>query len=287
MNRAENTTMSTKKAVGGSAAAILILVIAQVAAQLIASVFVLLKVAEGICNIIAGLLYLGLAYMLLSVLWKKIVKLPASACGMSKLKIKLQWVLVAFILPAAVKGTYLLFFDGQYVSANMNMSEIFSTLSAGIIFTGIAAGFVEEMVFRGVVLHLLKERWNLWIAVIVPSVLFGVLHVLGTDFSLGSCLLVLVAGSMAGIMFSMIAIESDSVWNSGMVHAVWNMVMIGGGLSVGEKADPYSVMTFVLDVKSFAVTGGEFGIESSVISLLGYIIVAGIAVVLMRQKKNR
>ena len=57
-------------------------------------------------------------------------------------------------------------------------------------------------------------------------------------------------------MFSMIAIESGSVWNSGIVHAIWNIVMIGGGLAIGQKADQFSVMTYVLDAKSFAVTGG-------------------------------
>lgn len=159
----------------------------------------------------------------------------------------------------------------------MNGKQVFRTLSAGIMFTGIAAGFVEEMVFRGVILNLLRKKWNRKVAVIVPSVLFGMVHILGMDFSIGSCLQVLVAGTMAGIMFSMIAIESGSVWNSGIVHAIWNIVMIGGGLAIGQKADQFSVMTYVLDAKSFAVTGGEFGMEASVISLVGYIIVTGVA----------
>ena len=47
----------------------------------------------------------------------------------------------------------------------MNSNQIFSTLSAGIAFTGIAAGFVEEMVFRGVILNLLKEKWNIKVRV--------------------------------------------------------------------------------------------------------------------------
>ena len=38
----------------------------------------------------------------------------------------------------------------------------------GVAFTGIAAGFVEEMVFRGVILNALKKRWNIKVAVIVP-----------------------------------------------------------------------------------------------------------------------
>ena len=168
----------------------------------------------------------------------------------------------------------------------MNNSEIFSTLSAGIVFTGIAAGFVEEMVFRGIILNLLKSRWNTLVAVLVPSVLFGFVHILGMNFSIGSCLLVLLAGTMVGIMFSMIALESGSVWNSGIVHAIWNIVIIGGGLSINQTADEYSVMTYVLKSKSFAFTGGEFGIESSVVSLLGYIVVTLIAIYMMKRAKN-
>ena len=50
--------MNYKKAIGGSVAAIITLVISQISAQLLASAFVLLKVPAGICNIIAGILYI-------------------------------------------------------------------------------------------------------------------------------------------------------------------------------------------------------------------------------------
>ena len=75
---------------------------------------------------------------------------------------------------------------------------------------------------------LLKERWNIWIVVIVPSVLFGLVHVIGMDFSLGSCLLVILAGTMVGIMFSLIEIESGSVIAliAYIVVAVFAFVMI-------------------------------------------------------------
>lgn len=279
--------MSTKKAIGASISAIVILIIAQVMAQVIASVFVLIKIPSGICNIIAGVLYVGLAYLILKMFISKIMKFSVSDFGIPEFKVKMKWVLTAILLPFIIKGSYLFLFSGEYISSDMNGNQIFNTLTAGIAFTGIAAGFVEEMVFRGVILNALKKRWNIKVAVLVPSVLFGVVHVLGMDFSIGSCVLVIIAGTMAGVMFSMIAIESGSVWNSGIVHAVWNIVMIGGGLAIGEKADEYSVMTYVLDSKSFAITGGEFGIESSVISLTGYIIVAGIAFVMIKSGKKK
>ena len=278
--------MSTKKAIGISFVAIFILVITQVIAQAIASIFTIIHVPYGICNIIAGVIYAGLSYFLLKIFISKVIKLPVSDFGLPKFKIKIRWGIVAVLLPVIIKGSYLLIFNGKYVSSNMNGNQIFTTLSAGIAFTGIAAGFVEEMVFRGVILNALKKRWNVKVAVIVPSMLFGIVHVLGQDFSIGSCLLVIIAGTMVGVMFSMIAIESGSVWNSGIVHAIWNIVIIGGGLAIGEKMDPYSVMTYVLDSKVFAITGGEFGIESSVISLIGYIIVAGIAFIMIKSNRK-
>lgn len=115
-------------------------------------------------------------------------------------------------------------------------------------------------------------------------VLFGLVHIIGMDFSIISSLLVLIAGTMVGIMFSMVAIESGSVWNSGIVHSLWNILIIGGGLSISEKADEYSVMTYVLDSKDFVFTGGEFGIESSIIALLGYVIVTLAAICMIKKK---
>lgn len=125
---------------------------------------------------------------------------------------------------------------------------------------------------------------NLPALVLVPSVLFGLIHIIGMDFSIVSNLLVLIAGTMVGIMFSMVAIESGSVWNSGIVHSLWNIIIIGGGLSISEKADEYSVMTYVLDSKDFVFTGGEFGIESSIIALLGYVIVTLAAICMIKKK---
>ena len=46
-------------------------------------------------------------------------------------------------------------------------------------------------------------------------------------------------------------------------------------------------MTYVLDSKDFVFTGGEFGIESSIIALLGYVIVTLAAAICMIKKKSK
>ena len=272
--------MKTNKAIIGSIAAIFVLVFSQIGAQLIASVFHLIGISIGICNIIAGIIYIVLSYFLLNALVSKFLKTDIKILRIS---VTVKWMIVAIALPVIVKGIFLLL-PGEFVSSGMDKNQIFTTLSAGIVFTGIAAGLVEEMVFRGVIMSLIRERWNIKAAILVPSVLFASVHLIGMNFSALSCILVLVAGTMVGIMFSMIAMESDSVWNGGIVHSIWNIIIIGGGLSISEKANEYSVMTYVLDSKSFAITGGEFGIEASVIALIGYIVVALIAFAMIKRR---
>lgn len=274
--------MKTKKVILGSIAAILLLVISQIFAELLASLFHIVGLHLGICNIITGTCYLLCSYLLLKLLAGKFLKTDMAKIRMPHFKIEIKWLIVAFALPVIVKGVFLLL-PGSFTSSGMDGSHIFSTLSAGIVFTGIAAGFVEEMVFRGVIMSLLREKWNTKIAILVPSVIFGAVHLIGMDFSVLSCILVLVAGTMVGVMFSLIALESNSVWNSGIVHAIWNIIIIGGGLAIGEKADEYSVMTYVLQSKTFALTGGEFGIESSAIALVGYVMVSLFAFWLIRK----
>lgn len=262
--------MRTRKTLDGGLAAILSLILTQLIAQGAAGLLAMIKLPAGVCNIIAGILYAGLAYAALRLLCEKMLHEHPATLGMPKLHIQPRWAIMAVLLPLAVTGCYLLLFRGTFVRADMRGGEIFSTLGAGIAFTGIgagiaftgiAAGFVEEMVFRGVILNLFAQRWNKVVAVIVPSLLFGIVHILGADFTFGSCLLVILAGTMVGVMFSLIALQSGSVWNSGIVHAVWNIVIIGGGLSIGEAADVHVVVSYVLESDSFAVTGGQLALR--------------------------
>lgn len=146
--------MTTKKAIGTSFAAIIILVIVQIIAQLIANVCAIIKIPTGICNIIGGIIYAGLAYFMLKMFIRKIVKLPVSDFGMPAFGIKARWIVTAIFLPVIVKGSYLLIFKGEYISSNMTGNQMFNTLSAGIAFTGIAArcGTAELYMLAGYII---------------------------------------------------------------------------------------------------------------------------------------
>lgn len=268
--------MTTGKVIGGSLGAIGILVLSQILAQALAGGLALVHVPEIICNIVASVLYLVFSYFLLKLFAKKFLKLSLAELGIPAFHIHRKWLVVAILLPSIVTGIYFLL-PGQFTSSGLNGIAAASAIVTGICWVGIAAGFVEEMVFRGFILNLLDKKWGKKIAVFVPSALFGLVHILGMDFSLLSCLLVVLAGTCVGIMFSMIQQAHNSIWNSGIVHAIWNIITTSGILAVSSTAEPYSLWTYVLETDNFILTGGEFGIESSIIAVAGYLIVAVLA----------
>ena len=267
--------------------AILIIPIAQIIAEVILLPFGEPEgITAGIVYILWGILYPGFAILFVWLFAKFICKKKMSDMLITKVRVKFKWVIAAFLLPLGVTAFYVFAVPGQLVKHTLDNVGIFNALALAIVFTGFAAGVVEEMVFRGLILDLLKNRWNLVVAVIAPSVVFGFVHVLGMNFSIGSIILVTVAGTMVGIMFSLVALEGGSIWNSAVMHMAWNTIIIGGLFRVGINKDPADIYEYLLASDKFWITGGEFGIESALPSVIGYTIVAAIAFMMLR-KKNK
>ena len=157
-------------------------------------------------------------------------------------------------------------------------------VSGGVFYLGLAAGFVEEAVFRGVFLSVLERRFHRWVGIVLPSVLFAALHLIGAQLDLAGAVQLLVSGSLVGILFSLVAVETGSIWCSALMHAVWNMVMVGGILHIGPSAQADAVANYVLTGSSTLLTGGSFGVETSVIAMAAYAVFAGLAFWRCRRK---
>ena len=95
--------MKTSKVIIGSIAAIFVLVFSQIGAQLFASVFYLTGISIGICNIIAGIIYLLLSYFLLNILVSKFLK---TDIRILRIAVNVKWIIVAIALPVIVKGIF-------------------------------------------------------------------------------------------------------------------------------------------------------------------------------------
>lgn len=135
-------------------------------------------------------------------------------------------------------------FTGGY---GLDLSE--PRLSAAVATNVAAAGVMEEVVFRGIVLTALLRLWGrrgggLLRALVVSSALFSAPHLLnllaGND--LAFTLAQLVWAFLLGGVFGALVIATGSLWTAATVHAVCNAVMHLNRL--GETVTP-STLTAV------------------------------------------
>ncbi|MDO4175395.1 MAG: type II CAAX endopeptidase family protein [Eubacteriales bacterium] len=267
--------------------AIAVLIVEQTLALLAGNLPVMIGIPAAAGNVIAGILYPILVYMGIKLWVSRFFKQDMRVYKMEKGKPKLVWCCAAAVMPCAVVVLLACFAAGQWETTPMGAEEVWGIVTGGVFYLGIGAGFAEEMVFRGLIMSALEYRWNRGIAIAIPSVLFAAMHLLGNPMDAASFVQLMVAGSVVGILFSLVTYESGSVWSSAVMHAVWNMVIVGGVLHIGHAADTGAMYNYVLQTDSFLLTGGDFGIEASVVSILvygGFIALA--AARLSRQKKR-
>jgi len=258
------------------------LVVSQSIAMAIGGLFVFMKIPAYICAVISAILYAVLTYIGVKFLIAKIFRLNLSDIGIKKFSLRPIWCITAILLPLLVV-TALVCMDGKWsVLPEDNYTKITTAIN-GIAFYSISAGIVEEMIFRCSIMGIISKNYNKKSAVIIPSVLFGLAHVIGNNLDFISIIQLLIAGTMVGIMFSLILYESGSFWNNALVHALWNTSTIGL-LHISTEPSDYSVYTYVLKSENFFIAGGDFGIEASVIAVAGYVSVSIIAFIMIKRK---
>ena len=276
--------ISAWKAAAAIILGIVIVFLCQIAAMLADGALTALGLPEAIRCVITGAVYVFAALGLLRLLAGKLLRLSLSDLGVSKLRFRGVWVAAAFMLPLLVSAAFLLL-PGSWEGGGHDASAVITRVAFACVYYGICTAIVEEAIFRGLIMTALQKRWNKAVAIIAPSVIFAALHVFSKPLDVLSFIQLLLAGTVVGVMFSLIKLESGCIWNSVLVHAVWNAIIIGGLLYIGTESSESNLINYVLETKSFALTGGDFGIEASVFALTGYIAVSCIAFFLIRKSR--
>ena len=201
--------------------------------------------------------WIGLAITILFIAATVLVSVPASrftdsasreyAAGIARIIVGLMVILVirqrkwgsnaltwppprgwAIILPVAAYSlvVYPLLFTG---TLGLNLSQ--PNVAAGVAFNGFAAGALEELVFRGLILSLLlggnlddQSPSNVRRAVIISALLFSVPHALNVFVGHAEVrvLAQLVWAFLLGIVFACLRISGRSVWPVAVLHGVVN-----------------------------------------------------------------
>ena len=134
---------------------------------------------------------------------------------------------------------------------------------ASVVAVQAGAAVTEELMFRGVALQAIEQRWGTRVAVAVTALFFGVAHLANPGATLWSGLAI---AAEAGVMLGAAFLWRRSIWLVVGVHFAWNTAEQLLGVPVSGHAPDARLWT-VHTSGSSLLTGGSFGLEASVISV--------------------
>ena len=135
-----------------------------------------------------------------------------------------RWVLL-FILWCAVEAVIVAFRPVEVDPEWLEELEQLSVLEE-VVLTVLLGPALDELLFRGALFSALMRRWGIWAALLVPSALWGVIHIQYEALYMAS-----IAGS--GVVLAVIRWKSGSLYVPLALHAAFNLyVMLSAYLPV-------------------------------------------------------
>jgi uncharacterized protein len=160
-----------------------------------------------------------------------------------------------FILCA---GTLFLYFNKnlQWTDVSFSATDLF-TSAVGMLIVAVT----EELVFRGYLLNNLLQSMNKWVALVLTSLLFAIMHGTNPNISVIALLNIFIAGLLLGINY----IYTNNLWYAILLHFTWNFLQ---GPVLGYEVSGVNLESILhqqLEGNPL-LTGGVFGFEGSIVA---------------------
>lgn len=129
----------------------------------------------------------------------------------------------------------------------------------------LSSSVYEELLFRGVLFRSVEQWFGSWAALVASSLVFGLSHLLNPQGTLEGALFIAVE---AGLLLAAAYMLTRRLWLSIGFHMAWNYTQsaIFSGIVSGNDAQQGLIRSTTNGPDW--LTGGNFGVESSVLALL-------------------
>jgi membrane protease YdiL (CAAX protease family) len=220
-------------------------------------------------SLIVGAFGMFGVFVLLSIFMKYVDKEPFINLGFS-VKGRAMDIATGLVVGAVSMGAgyYLLLSMGEikFEQMSFNMSDFLITVGLFII-----VAVVEEVLFRGYVLRNLMRSYNKYIALVISSILFALMHGINPNISWFGMFDLFLAGLALGVSYS----YTKNLWFPIAYHFSWNFFQSHFGFNVSGQ-NFYSVIETSISNNNL-INGGDFGFEGSIFSIVAELtIIAGI-----------
>ena len=198
--------------------------------------------------------------------WKFIEKKPLSEMGLTKhfgnyFIGAITGVLLLTVSVVAIILTGNIEYHGVFENADILVIVL---LVGGFV----VQGATEEILCRGIVLHTLKEKTSLWIAIAVSTIMFVLPH--WSSLFAGETIYGVIGVAnlvLISIIFSLLTICFKSIWAACGLHSFWNAILYSIlGLTLSGNDGTVRAIFNMQSVGENIWNGGVYGIEASIIT---------------------
>lgn len=177
-------------------------------------------------------------------------------------------VLLGLLMFCVTLGTVAAF-AGVTVTKGVGIAAI------GSVGISLSAAVSEELVFRGLLFRLTERSLGTWPAVGISAVIFGILHLVNPGAGLASTVAITLE---SGLLLCSAYILTRNLWFAIGLHFGWDVAesaLFGATMS----GHPDSGLLATRVTGPIFLSGGEFGVEASVVALLWALLVTAILLV--------
>lgn len=127
----------------------------------------------------------------------------------------------------------------------------------------LSSGMFEELIFRGVLFRSVEDMFGSWISLTVSALVFGLVHLANPAGTITGAIYISIE---AGLLLAAAYMLTRRLWLSIGFHMAWNYTQsaIFSGIVSGGVSDPGLIRSNINGPD--VLTGGSFGLESSVIA---------------------
>ena len=172
-------------------------------------------------------------------------KVSLSDWGLKQQKPATQWFLLAIFFPILCSMIICLFLNGKgnWEITWQNEQQFLNRLLIILIDFGIAAGVVEELIFRGLIMKSIEWKFNKKMAIGISSILFTLLHIPGFSEGWFVFLLGFLYTLSVSLFLSLLVYRSGGLIMSMLCHAMINIVNFS--FYYGETERTRALFTFI------------------------------------------
>lgn len=248
----------------------------------------LISLPKEISFVISCLIYILLVVISMTLFNKYILKKKLDLGIFPSLSTTSKWFLLGISLPMILNLLVITLTKGEWIRNNSTSSTLL--ISFALFGLAVPAGVCEELIFRGFMFDFVNKKLGLVVACILPSFVFALVHILNGGLSITGVVMLLLAGTVVGIMFTMIRIVTGNIWCGIIVHILWDLLCFNQQntlISLQNNPVPgNSILGYKFSNPSLFVTGGDYGIETSILGIIIYASVASVLIYKYKTKKS-